>query len=134
MAFLPFRGMASGSPGGPVISATSPQEFQKALKHPSAVILVDFYANWCGPCRLLTPLLTQSVHRWNDANQGKMVQMVKVDIDAVEGVAGAHGVSALPTVVGFYQGQEIGRFVGAKDAASIDRFIASLHRSLPNKP
>ena len=81
--------------------------------------MVDFYANWCGPCRMLTPMLAQ-------VSQETGVQLLKVNVDEVQSLASQYGISALPTVVGVKNGREHSRFMGLKDARYLKQFANSL--------
>jgi thioredoxin 1 len=84
------------------------------------VFLIDFYADWCGPCRMLTPVL-EGVAR---DMQGK-VTVAKLDIDKNQKVASAYQVTSVPTMILFKNGKEVGRLVGLRDAEGIKKFIAS---------
>lgn len=70
-------------------------------------VLVDFFADWCGPCRMVTPVIEEIAKTYD----GKLT-VGKVDVDANAGVAGKYGVMSIPTVVLFYEGKEVGRQVG----------------------
>jgi thioredoxin 1 len=82
--------------------------------------LLDFTATWCGPCRMLAPI----VERIADENVGAL-RVGKIDIDESPGVAARFGVRGAPTVVAFQGGREIGRHVGA---TSKERLLALLAR------
>ncbi len=84
-------------------------------------VVVDFWAEWCGPCRQLTPLLERAV----GDRRGK-VELVKVDVDANQRVASAFRVQGIPAVKAFRDGQVVAEFVGAKPAPAVERFLDSL--------
>lgn len=86
------------------------------------VVLVDFWAPWCGPCRMMAPELEKAA-----AHYGEKVHIAKVNIDENEASAVRWGVSSIPTLVLFKNGTEVTRFVGAQPAA---RLIASVDRAL----
>jgi thioredoxin 1 len=76
-------------------------------------VLVDFYADWCGPCRLVSPIVDELATTY----EGK-INVGKVDVDANSKVAGDYGVMSIPTVILFQKGKEVARQVGfgGKDA------------------
>lgn len=76
-------------------------------------VLVDFYADWCGPCRLVSPIVDELAKTY----EGK-ITVGKVDVDANSKVAGDYGVMSIPTVILFEKGKEVARQVGfgGKDA------------------
>ena len=78
------------------------------------VVLVDFWAQWCGPCKALAPVLEQVADLRADS-----LKVVKVDVDAEQRLAQNHGVRALPTLVIFRQGQAVRQLVGLQSAESI---------------
>ena len=86
----------------------------------SGVNLVDFYADWCGPCRMLTPVLEQVA---SDL-KGKAT-VAKLDIDHAQKVASTYQVTSVPTLILFKNGKEAGRLVGLRDAEAIKDFIVA---------
>lgn len=78
----------------------------------SGKALVDFWAGWCGPCRMLAPTITELA----DELAGK-VTVAKVDIDAENALASQYGVMSIPTVILFENGVEVKRFVGVRSKA-----------------
>jgi thioredoxin len=99
-----------------VIHADS-DAFAKAIGGQLPVI-VDFYADWCGPCRMLKP----SFEKLSGTYDGKVV-FLKVDVDKAGDIAGQFGVSSIPTVIMFKNGQPVDRFTGVMPEKSIDDFI-----------
>lgn len=70
-------------------------------------VLVDFWAEWCGPCKAAGPIIEEL----SDTYAGKVV-IAKVDVDANADLSGKHGVMSIPTVILFKDGVEVGRQVG----------------------
>ena len=81
-------------------------------------VVVDFWAEWCGPCHALTPVLESEI-----AERDGMVELVKVDVDANQGLAAQFGVSGIPAVKAFRNGAVVKQFVGAQSRASVATFL-----------
>jgi putative thioredoxin len=84
-------------------------------------IVVDFWAEWCGPCRTLGPMLEQAVTRREGA-----VELAKVDVDRNQGLAQRYRVQGIPTVLGIRDGQVAAQFTGAVSAAQLETFLDDL--------
>ncbi|VDN98535.1 unnamed protein product [Rodentolepis nana] len=82
------------------------KEFEDLVKGDKLVVC-DFYATWCGPCKALAPKLEAL------AKEKTSVVFVKVDVDEMEDLAQKHEVSAMPTLIVFKRGAPVGRFIGA---------------------
>jgi thioredoxin len=81
-------------------------------------VVVDFWAAWCGPCRVLGPAL--------DSEAGKRageLELVKVDVDAEQQIAARYGIQSIPTVAVFRDGEPVTGFVGAIPAKAIGGFF-----------
>lgn len=84
-------------------------------------VVVDFWAEWCGPCRTLGPALEAA----EAARQGKVV-LAKVDVDASQMLASRHGVRGIPAVKAFRDGRVVSEFVGAVPRAAVEQFFDAL--------
>ncbi|XP_029294617.1 thioredoxin, mitochondrial [Cottoperca gobio] len=82
-------------------------------------VLVDFHAQWCGPCKILGPRLEKAA-----AKQKGRVAIAKVDIDDHTDLAIEYGVSAVPTVIAMRGGDVIDHFVGIKDDDELESFVS----------
>ena len=87
----------------------------------SGVSLVDFWADWCGPCRVQAPIIAKLAGRF----EGK-VMVVKVDVDANRGIAEELGIEAIPTIIIFKDGKEAGRFIVLNGEATLAAALAAL--------
>jgi len=92
--------------------------FQGAVA--SGVSLIDFFAEWCGPCHMQTPILEALVDELGD-----QVTIVKVDIDKSPQTTTAFQVTSVPTLVLLKEGKEVKRVVGVRDADALKELIAS---------
>ncbi|KAL4647964.1 thioredoxin, mitochondrial-like [Arapaima gigas] len=102
-------------------SVQDAEDFTERVINSTLPVLVDFHAQWCGPCKILGPRLEKAV-----AKQQGRVAMAKVDIDDHTDLAIEYGVSAVPTVLAMKGGNVIDQFVGIKDEAQLDSFIKKL--------
>jgi thioredoxin 2 len=92
--------------------------YDKVLQGTEVPVLVDFYADWCGPCHMMAPTLDDFAHR----HVGEAV-VLKLDTDASPGVAGRYGIRGIPTLIVFDHGRERGRQVGVADLKTLESLV-----------
>jgi putative thioredoxin len=108
-------------PADNLVKDTTTQGFMKDVIEESRrqPVLVDFWAEWCGPCKQLTPVLESAVK----AAKGK-VKLVKMDIDKHPAIPGQMGIQSIPAVIAFVNGQPADGFLGALPESQVRDFIA----------
>lgn len=84
----------------------------------NAKVLVDFYADWCGPCKMVGPLVAQIADEHDD------VAVVKVNVDDEMDLAEKFGVASIPTIILFKDGKEAKKNIGAMSKAQLEEFIS----------
>ncbi len=94
--------------------------FQELLEASKTPVLVDFYATWCGPCQMMSPILEQV-----GASLRDRVQVVKIDTDRYPTIASQYQIHALPTLVLFKNGQPVERIEGVVQANQLVPHLAS---------
>ena len=87
----------------------------------SLPVVVDFWADWCAPCRQLGPVLEREASK----RSGRL-ELVKLDVDANPTVLRSYGIQGIPVVKAFHKGRVVAGFVGAQPAAAVERFLDSL--------
>ena len=92
----------------------SEKEFNEVIKKDKVVI--DFYAEWCGPCKMLSPILDKVSKELN-------LDIYKVNVDEVEDVARQYGIMSIPTVMIFEKGKMTKKNVGFMDDAELREFV-----------
>lgn len=98
-----------------MIKQVNSEEFKKEIK--DGVVFVDFFANWCGPCKMLSPVVEQLSEDIKD------VKFIKVDVDASSEVAAEYGVMSIPTLIIFKDGKEISKQIGLMPKDALVDFI-----------
>ena len=114
---------ASNDAGSEYLLHLTDADFQKKIS--SGVTLVDFWADWCMPCKLLGPTISQLA----DDNAGE-VKIAKLNVEESQRTAAKYGVSSIPTVIVFKNGKEYNRIVGVKPKQYYQNVIDKALRNL----
>ena len=91
-------------------------EFKELVEETDKTVLVDFYATWCGPCRMLAPILEEVANEVN-------IEIYKVDVDECENVAKRYGILSIPTMIMFKNGKEVEKVIGLRSKEEIVQLI-----------
>ncbi|MCU4676953.1 thioredoxin [Catenovulum sp. 2E275] len=99
------------------VKTISAEEFKNEVTGFEGKVLVDFYADWCGPCKMVAPILEQLSAKRDD------VKIVKVDADASPELMSEYGIRGIPTLLLFNQGQKVATKVGALPLTQLEAFV-----------
>ncbi len=102
------------------IQQLTKETFDKEVLQADVPVLVDFWAPWCMPCRMMAPVLEEIAQEW----KGK-VNVCKLNTDEISDIAGRYGIHAIPTMIVFHQGKEVDRIVGYVPRNSIENTLQS---------
>jgi thioredoxin 2 len=95
--------------------------FDRAIKSSTVPVLVDFYADWCGPCKVMAPVLDDFAR----LHTGEVL-VLKLDTEANPATPARFGIRGIPTLIVFESGQEARRQVGAVQAAELEKLVPNL--------
>ena len=99
-----------------MIKVITPETFENEVIKSSEPVLVDFFATWCGPCKMVGPVL----EKMSNDYEGR-VKFAKLDIDTAESPAMKYNVFSVPSMLVFKNGEEAGRIVGALPPSEISK-------------
>ena len=95
------------------------EQFEEVVLNSDIPVVVDFWANWCGPCKMLSPIVDQV------AEEVTTTKFIGVDVDNAERLAVKYGISSIPCLILFKNGEEAGRLVGVQPKNKIVEFAQS---------
>ena len=100
------------------VREVSDNSFERDVLQSEKPVLVDFWAEWCGPCRMLTPTVEAIAEQYSDR-----AAVLKLNVDDNPATAATYGIRGIPTLILFREGREVERVVGATSKESISRII-----------
>ncbi len=103
-------------------TALTDQNFSSEVLQSETPVLVDFWASWCGPCRMIAPVIEEL-----SGDYAGKAKICKLDVDAYGALAAQYGVMSIPTIMLFKDGAELSRFVGVQPKST---FTEALDRLL----
>ena len=89
------------------------QNFENEILNHSGISLVDFYADWCGPCKMVSPIVDEIANEYTDIKVGK------VNVDESNDLAAKYGIVSIPTLIVFKNGKELTRIIGYQPKENI---------------
>ena len=102
-----------------MVASVNDKEFQSSVLDNDGVVVVDFWAEWCGPCKALSPLLEQA------AAEVEGVTVVKMNVDENTDTPVQYGIRGIPTLIAFKGGQPVASLVGLRDKAELVSWMES---------
>lgn len=94
-------------------------DFDRVIAESTVPVVVDFYADWCGPCRIMVPVFEELAASW----KGRVL-IAKVDTDHAPRVSGRFGIRGIPTFIVFKNGKEVARQSGAVPKAVVEQLFS----------
>ena len=99
------------------VTVVNNENFEKEVLQEDKPVLIDFYADWCGPCKMLSPVVEEI------ANENENIKVVKLNVDEAQDLAIQYGVMSIPTLVVIKNGEETNRNVGVISKEEILQLI-----------
>ena len=103
-----------------VVVVENKDDFQNEVINTEGPVLIDFWAEWCGPCKQLAPLVENASEEFKDK-----IQVCKMDVDANREPAAEYGIRSIPTLMIFENGELVGTEIGALSKLQLEEFIRS---------
>ena len=100
------------------------EEFQRTIDESDIPVMVDFYADWCGPCKMMAPAFDDLAARW----QGRAL-LVKLNTDLAQKTASSFNIRGIPTTIVFVKGKEVARQTGAVPAKMLEAMLEKAVKS-----
>ena len=97
------------------------ENFEQEVLNSDQPAIIDFWAEWCAPCRAISPIIKELAEQYGD-----QVKIVKMDIDAHPNTPGKYGVRAIPTVLAFKGGQVVDQLQGARPKGDFEEMVKKL--------
>ncbi len=97
-----------------MVKQLNEKNFKETIEKEKNTVLVDFYADWCGPCKMLGPIMEEIA---------KDNTVYKINVDEAEDLAREFGISSIPCVIAFKDGKEVERSIGLKPKKEIEEMI-----------
>ena len=101
-----------------IVKEISQDNFDADVLGSDKPVLVDFWAEWCGPCKQLAPTISEIAQN----NEGKL-DVVKIDVDANRDLAVQYGIRSIPTLMIFKDGEAVGTEIGALSKQQLEEFV-----------
>jgi len=111
------------------VARTGAADFETQVLAADGPVLVEYWAEWCGPCKMMTPLLEEAARLYEG-----QVRVVKVNVDEEPALARRYNVRSIPTMMIFSEGQPAATLVGAVNRSRLEDFIAARLRAPAPSP